>query len=208
MNKKLIEYIEDNIIPIYRKMDAAHRPNHVRRVIKHAMEIAADFDVNQELVYVIAAYHDIGMQFGRENHHLTGGEYLENDLFLNSIFSKDTIKTMKQAIEDHRASNDIPPRSIYGKIIAEADRDIHPDIVLKRTVQFGLNHHPELSFDAHFERVYHHIKEKYGPQGYLKLWLKTKRNQDGLKMIHKLLENDLKMKDKIKLIFDRENSKK
>ena len=45
-------------------------------------------------------------------------------------------------VEDHRASTDHEPRSIYGKIVAEADRIIDPDITLRRTVQYGLKQNP------------------------------------------------------------------
>jgi uncharacterized protein len=189
MEKELLQYLYQKIIPIYRHFDAAHQMDHVEVVIGNALEIAEALDVNQDMVYVIACFHDIGMQFGRENHHLTGGQFLYDDSVLPAYFTENERQVMKEAIEDHRASRPDVPRSIYGKIIAEADRDISPEVVMRRTVQFGIKHYPELDFDAHFERAYQHIFEKYGPNGYLKLWLKTKRNQEGLAHIHELLKN-------------------
>lgn len=187
MEEKLTQYLEQHIIHMYQQFDMAHRKDHVYKVIKNSLLIAKDYQVNMDMVYVIACYHDIGMKFGRNDHHITGGQFLYLDTFLKDYFDENQRQVMKEAIEDHRASKEEPPRSIYGKIIAEADRDIDPDIIILRTVQFGFKHYPNLNEDEHLLRAFDHIKEKYGPNGYLKLWLKTKKNQDGLKKIHTLL---------------------
>jgi len=194
MKRALKTYLNQQIIPMYQSFDQAHQMNHVRTVIKNALDIAKDYDVNQDMVYVIACYHDIGMKFGRNDHHLTGGLFLFEDETLKLYFTAEERTLMKEAVEDHRASRKEAPRSMYGKIIAEADRDIDPDIVILRTVLFGFKHHPDLNEEEHFERAYAHIVEKYGPNGYLKLWLDTKKNQDGLKKIHELLEHHDLMK--------------
>ena len=39
-----------------------------------------------------------------------------------------------EAVEDHRASLPYEPRSLYGKIISEADRDLDFERILKRTL--------------------------------------------------------------------------
>lgn len=194
MNEVLKQYLEENIITLYQHFDLAHQKNHVYNVIEHSFEIAKDYEVNLDMVYVIACYHDIGMKFGRNDHHLTGGLFLYEDLFLRDWFTEDERIVMKEAIEDHRASKEQPPRSIYGKIIAEADRDIDPDTIILRTVQFGFKHYSDLSEDEHLQRAFDHIKEKYGPNGYLTLWLNTKRNQDGLDCLHALLRDSDKLK--------------
>ncbi|MBU1141742.1 MAG: HD domain-containing protein [Firmicutes bacterium] len=197
MEQKLKQYLDENIIDMYQHFDMAHQKNHVYAVIENSLAIAKDYDVNLDMVYVIACYHDIGMKFGRNDHHLTGGQFLFDDKFLENWFDLDKRMIMKEAIEDHRASRIVPPRSIYGKIIAEADRDINPDIIFLRTVQFGLKHYPDLDENEHFERAYEHIKDKYGPNGYLKLWLKTEKNQSGLRRIHELILEPEKMKSVI-----------
>ncbi len=194
MKEVLKQYLEQHIINLYQQFDLAHQKNHVYKVIEQSLEIAKDYDVNLDMVYVIACYHDIGMKFGRNDHHLTGGLFLYEDTFLKDWFNEEERLIMKEAIEDHRASREEPPRSIYGKLIAEADRDINPDTIILRTVQFGFKHYPDLSEDEHLQRAFDHIKEKYGPDGYLKLWLKTKKNQDGLNTIHTLLLNPDKLK--------------
>lgn len=187
---ELVEHLYLNVLAKYQMFDQAHQNDHVHQVLKTSLEIANQLDdVRLDLVYVIAFYHDIGNLFGRDDHHLTGAKYLEDDQMIQKYFSKDDIKIMKEAIEDHRASHDAPPRTIYGKIIAEADRDIIPEIIIKRTVQFGLSHYPKISQEEHVVRALDHIEEKYGRNGYLKLWLDSKKNVEGLEAVRKLLEN-------------------
>ena len=206
MRKELINYLQEKIIPIYTHFDKAHQPDHVEKVIQNSLEIAKDYDLNQEMVYTIASFHDIGMQFGRKDHHLTGGLFLYNDGELMNYFSEEERIVMKEAVEDHRASNKVPPRSIYGKIIAEADRDITAEIVLLRTVQFGFKHYPDITKEEHIERAYNHVLEKYGPQGYLTLWLETKKNREGLNEIHQLLSHRSEMEKMIETLYENEKN--
>lgn len=204
LNQDLINYLKEHIIPLYQTFDEAHREDHVIKVIGDALDIAKDYDVDLNMVYTIACFHDVGIQFGRENHHITGGLFLYDDSYLKSIFSVHERIIMKEAVEDHRASNNQYPRSIYGKIIAEADRQISYETICKRTIQFGFKHYPHLPMDEMIDRAILHIKEKYGEQGYLKLWLKTKSNQEGLKKIHDLLKDEEKMKAFLKDIYFKE----
>ena len=194
MEKSLLTYLYQQIIPIYRHFDQAHQMDHVETIIINSLEIAKEYDVDMDMVYVIACFHDIGIKYGRNDHHLTGGLFLYKDEELKKYFTEEQRIIMKEAVEDHRASNEHEPRSIYGKIIAEADRDIDPNIVILRTVQYSLKHYSELDFEEHFQRAYNHIEEKYGPNGYLKLWLETKKNREGLNQIHQLLKNKNEIK--------------
>jgi uncharacterized protein len=204
MNDALKNYLHDYILPIYHTFDRAHQEDHVLKVIEESITIAKDYELNMSMVYTIACYHDIGMQFGREDHHLTGGRFLYEDDHLKTFFSEAERKMMKEAIEDHRASRKEPPRSIYGKIIAEADRDIVAETIILRTVQFGFKNYPHLTKEEHKERAYLHIKEKYGPDGYLQLWLKTKKNQEGLNKIHALLIEKNEMEKMIETFYENE----
>ena len=192
-------YVKNSILPMYGKFDKAHQVDHANMVIEESLEIAKDHSVNLEMVYVIAAYHDLGLQFGRQNHEKNSGKILEEDQELKKWFNSMQIEIMKAAVEDHRASSKIEPRSIYGMIVAEADRLIHYETILYRTIQFGLKNYPNYSKEEQFERTYQHLVEKYGVTGYLKLWLKSQKNLKGLKIIHNELEN----KDKVKMDFEK-----
>ena len=181
MNQQLVEYIESEIIPRYASFDEAHRVDHARTVIEESLKLAkiagqAGNDINIDMVYAIAAYHDTGLCEGRENHHLVSGRIIREDGTLRRWFTEDQIETMAQAAEDHRASSDHEPRSIYGRIVAEADRIIDGETIVRRTIQFGLSHYPELDRQQHWERMCAHLKEKYDYGGYLKLWIPGSSN--------------------------------
>ncbi|MBO7233347.1 MAG: HD domain-containing protein [Bacteroidales bacterium] len=170
-------------------------------VISRALDLAEFYPVDKEMIYVSAAYHDLGLVAGRENHHLVSGEILRNDARLLEWFSASQIETMAQAAEDHRASAQREPRSIYGKIIAEADRLIDPILVIERTLQYGHKHYPQLSKEEHFNRAIQHLHEKYGPQGYLKLWIPESPNAVALKELHALMADDAKLRAIMESLF-------
>lgn len=180
MNRDLKSYIEEKIIPQYATFDEAHRIDHARTVIEQSLKLADYYDVNRDMVYTAAAYHDTGLCEGRERHHLVSGRIIREDLILRKWFSEVQIKTMAQAAEDHRASSNHEPRSIYGRIVAEADRIIDGETIVRRTIQYGLSHYPELDREGHWERMCAHLKEKYDYGGYLKLWIPESPNASRL----------------------------
>ena len=143
VTQSIRDYVEARIIPLYDKFDKAHRRDHVRVVISQSMDLAAQMDVDADMVYVIAAYHDIGLCEGREHHHEVSARMLLADNELRKWFSESQLQTMAEAVEDHRASSDHAPRSLYGRIVAEADRFIDPNTIVRRTVQYGMEHYPE-----------------------------------------------------------------
>ena len=193
---RLLQYIQGKVLPCYEGVDPAHGLDHILTVTQNALSIAKHYDVDPELVYVIASYHDIGIRYGRDDHHLTSGKWLYEDSILRIFFSEEDVLLMKEAVEDHRASNKNPPRSIYGAIIAEADRDLNPDHVIDRCAQFAIAHNPKANDEQLVQICLHHLKEKYGDGGYLKLYLYAPSNVDGLKNIRALLR-DGKMETKV-----------
>ncbi len=121
MNTGLTLYIEREILPRYNGFDKAHREDHARMVIAQSLEIARHNAVNMEMVYAIAAFHDLGIGVDRKTHHLVSGRIVRKDPRLQEWFSPEEIETIVQAVEDHRTSSGHEPRSIYGKIVAEGD---------------------------------------------------------------------------------------
>ena len=105
---------------------------------------------------------------------------------------------MKEAIEDHRASNKQAPRSIYGKIVAEADRIIDPEVTLRRTVQYGLSHYPEMDKEQQYARFSKHLNDKYAEGGYLKLWIPQSDNAERLAELRKLIMDE----EELQRVFD------
>ena len=195
---KLCEHIRERIIPQYVNFDKAHRIDHVEKVIEESMKLALHYEVNSAMVYTIAAYHDLGLCEGREFHHIVSGKILFADETLWQWFTDDQMLQMKEAIEDHRASNKQAPRSIYGKIVAEADRIIDPEITLRRTVQYGLSHYPEMDKEHQCERFRKHLADKYAEGGYLKLWIPQSDNAGRLAELRQLITNE----ERIRRVFD------
>ena len=183
----LVEFVETNILPQYTQFDRAHNLEHVTRVIRNAMELVRTTGADINMVYVIAAYHDLGMSGPRAVHHLTGGKILAADARLKRWFSAEQIKIMKEAVEDHRASASHSPRSLYGKIIAEAARDIVPEVVFQRTIEFGLANYPELDDEQQWQRFAKHMDEKYSVNGYIRLWIPGSPNERRLNELRSII---------------------
>lgn len=190
VNQELVDYVERNIIPLYDHFDKAHRRDHVQMVIRQSMELAGQLEVDADMVYAIAAYHDVGLCEERERHHIVSGQMLLADDELRKWFTDSQLQTMAEAVEDHRASSDHAPRSLYGRIVAEADRFIDPVTIIRRTVQYGLEHYPELDKEAHFERTLQHLHEKYGRNGYLHLWFDNSSNAERLEQLRQMMEDE------------------
>ena len=190
VNPALVEYIEREILPRYDHFDQAHQRDHVAMVIQQSLDIASRLDVDTDMVYAIAAYHDTGLCKGREHHHEVSAQIIKADQNLRQWFTEEQILVMADAAEDHRASAKQAPRTIYGRIVAEADRFIDPDTIVRRTIQYGLDHYPELSREEQYQRMLTHLKEKYGRNGYLKLWFPDSPNAVRLERLHDMIDDE------------------
>ena len=201
INPDLQAYIEAEIIPRYDGFDKGHRRDHVQAVISQALSLAAFYDVDPDLVYTAAAYHDTGLCEDRETHHLVSGRIIRADVQLREWFSPEQIETIAQAAEDHRASSGHAPRTIYGRLIAEADRLIVPETVIRRTVQYGFAHYPELDKEGHYQRTLQHLHEKYGRGGYLHLWFDNSPNAERLEKLRQMMEDEALLRQKFEEYF-------
>ena len=199
-------YIYEEIVPRYAGFDAAHKEDHALTVIGQSMQLfdereswlrehpdmAEEWseDIDRHVLKMAAACHDLGLVNGRDRHHLDSGVIIRNDSRLKDWFSTEQIETIAQAAEDHRASGKSEPRSLYGKIVAEADRVIDTETIIRRTLQFGQKHYPDLSREEHIERAVSHLKEKYGRGGYLKLWIPWSDNARRLNELQDLIADE------------------
>ena len=204
----LVEFVETQILPRYAGFDKAHNLEHVTRVIRRSLGLVRSTGADINMVYVIAAYHDLGMSGPRAIHHLTGGRILAQDARLRRWFSPDQIQLMREAVEDHRASASHAPRSIYGKIVAEADRDLSPDQVFRRTVQFGLANYPEKSKEEQWERFQQHMQQKYSEAGYIRLWLPQSPNEQSLRQLRSTIASPVQLRKEFERYFTEETNGK
>lgn len=194
MDSELKAYIESEILPRYDHFDAAHRRDHADLVISQSLELARQNSADEQMAYVIAAYHDTGLCEGRDQHHIVSGRIIREDKNLLRWFLPEQIETMAQAAEDHRASSDHAPRSLYGRIVAEADRYIEAESIIRRTIQFGFDHYPQLSREEHYQRMVAHLKEKYGYGGYLHLWFADSPNALRLEQLRKIIADEAQLR--------------
>lgn len=169
INQEIKNYIEKNIFPDYQKNDSGHNIDHIKYVLERSLKFAKTVpNINLDMVYVIASFHDIGHHIDAKNHEQVSSEILEKDEFIKNYFTKEELKTMVEAVIDHRASLEYEPRSIYGKIVSSADRNTDIDIPLKRTYSYRLEHFPNATLDEIIEESRQHIIDKFGSNGYAK----------------------------------------
>lgn len=192
---ELKTYIDKKIIPRYRKFDLAHNEDHVKYVIKQCIKLAKLYNVDLNMSYTIGAYHDLGLGKGREGHEKESAKILREDKNLKKWFNKDQIQIMADAVEDHRASLEYEPRSIYGKIVSDADRVLDPEITIKRAINFGLVNFPNYTKEEHFNRVYNYLLSKYSETGYAKFWLNKSDSFKKLEEFRKILRDKKKFLD-------------
>lgn len=200
----LVEFIETQILPQYANFDKAHSLEHVTRVIRRSLELVRATGVDVNMAYTVAAYHDLGMSGPRAVHHITGGKILASDARLKRWFSAEQIKVMKEAVEDHRASASHAPRSIYGKVIAEADRDLSVDVVFRRAVQYGLDKYPELDEEKQWLRFREHMESKYSERGYIKLWIQNSPNEKSLRELRTIIADEKLLRQQFNRFYSEE----
>lgn len=195
LNKKLVEYIETHIFPEYNKNEAGHNINHILSVINRSFEISKNYNVNLNIVYTIAAFHDIWHHIDRKNHEKVSADIMISDNNLKKFFNKEELNIIKLAIEDHRASSGIEPRNIYGKIISAADKTLTIPSAISRTYSYTLEHFPSLSKQEILEEIYNHLNNKFGKNGYAKIYIKDEQFENFKNELIELLEDRNKFYD-------------
>ena len=190
INKDLKEYIEKNIFPEYSKNEQAHNIDHIKYVISRSFKFADTIpNINYDMVYTVASYHDIGHHINSKTHEIISAEIMYNDNKLKDFFNDEQRKTIKEAIEDHRASSNHEPRSIYGKIVSTADRNNTVEACLRRSYSYNKKLHPEYNDEQIFEDCHFHLNDKFGENGYAKFFFKDEEYEKFLTEIRELLSD-------------------
>lgn len=202
MNSELIKYIENEIFPLYTRNEEGHGIKHIETVINKSLELSKKYDVDLDMVYTIAAYHDLGHYIDRKTHEIISAEIFIKDENIKKWFTDEQRRIIKEAIEDHRASSGHEPRSIYGKIVSTADRTIIDiDHTIRRSYSYGIKNYPNLNKEQQIERVYQHLREKYGEEGYAKIYLEDKEFEDALQNLRKALSDKSKFIERAKEVI-------
>lgn len=184
-------FLEREIVPLYDNFDAGHGRDHVHTVMSQSLSLASHYpEVDTCLLLTAAAYHDLGLAFGRDEHHIHSARIVRDDQRLRHWFNEEEINIIAEAAEDHRASSGHEPRTIYGRIVAEADRIIDSETIVRRALQYGMSHEPGLDREAKYRRLMDHMLEKYAEGGYLKLWIPYGDNARRLKEFRQTLADE------------------
>lgn len=198
VNLKLQIYILKKILPQYKQLDAAHNKKHIKYVISRSVKIAKFYGQDVNMAYCIAAFHDIGMLYGRKQHELRGADIIANDNEIKKLFNLDQMKKMMAAIKEHRASYKGSYTSIYSQIISQADRSFDINLMVERSLKFGIAYFPDYSYEQHYQRTYKYLKQKYGREGYVHMVLDYMPDLQRIEKIQKIIED----RKAFRLIFD------
>ncbi len=167
IRKELIDCLDKTLQFHYSQNDKGHSIQHAKYVINRSLKFAEEIEnINYEMVYCIAVYHDVAHHINAKNHEILSAQMLSEDNSLKQFFSIEQIRIMSEAVEDHRSSMDGEPRSIYGKIVSSADRNTDVTTTLKRCYLYNRRHYPELSEDEVIEECRIFNIKKFGINGY------------------------------------------
>lgn len=195
MDKKLKQYIIKNIKSKYKTFDKGHNTAHYNFVTTNCVNYGKQLqekgmDIDLDIAYIVGAYHDIGIMYGREGHALSSGKIVRSDTTLAQYYTKETIELIAQAVEDHSSHLTYEPRSIYGKIVADADRNNTQYLVFSRPIKYGLKNEPKsYTKEQHLDRVYNFVNQKFGKNGYVKYWLDIPDTRKEQQKVWELLDD-------------------
>lgn len=194
VNKNLEDYIEKKVLPQYDANNVGgHGKEHIETVINRSFEIIKEFnlDVNKDMVYTIAAFHDIGYKENPDQHEEVSSEKFKQDKEIAKFFNDEQIKVIAEAIVDHRASLEYEARSIYGKIVSSADRETSVENMLTRSILYQADKHKaeNPTIEQVIEYSYKKLSSKYGKGGYAKMYYPDKKYTQYLDKMQELLEN-------------------
>ncbi len=196
INPKLKEYVEREIFPEYEKNDKGHDINHIVQVLKRSFALSKQLeDINLNMVYVIAAFHDIGHHINKEEHEIVSANMFYENEKMKEFFTEEERTIIKEAIEDHRSSLEGEPRTIYGKLISSADKTPDLKTMVTRTRAYSMKHFKEMTEDEMFEREFNHLNEKFGSEGYAKCYIKDEEYEAFLNDMKEILSDIEKYKE-------------
>lgn len=194
IDKKLYDYLNLEILPKYNDNIGGHDVEHIKYVITRSFDLIDEFklDVNYDMVYTIAIFHDIGYKKDPDNHEKVSADMFNEDDYIKSFFTKEENTIIYEAIVDHRASLEYEARSIYGKIVSSADREISVKNMLIRSLRYQKDRHANENptLDEVIEYSFKKLFSKFSKSnGYAKMYYKDKKYIDYVDKINVLLEN-------------------
>lgn len=192
VNQDLYNYVTNDIFKMYELNGKSHNKDHVNDVLNRALEISEKYnDLNKDMLFTAVAFHDVGDHIDRKNHEIISAQIMMEDKYLNNFFNSEQKEIIKQAIEDHRSSKGKIPKSIYGKILASADKNIDVNGYFYKACEYQLEHYKENTEDQQLDKVYEHAVEKFGKNGYAvdKYYVQDDKYTKYLQQLQDLIED-------------------
>lgn len=132
---KIVENVRDELIKrcnIYNKKHNYDFWNdHIKYVVKNAIELAKKYNADVEIVELGALLHDIAMpsEYGpREEHNVYGVEIAE-EVLTKMNYPEDRKERVKECVLRHRGSKDLPRNTVEEQCVADADVLAHFDCI-------------------------------------------------------------------------------
>ena len=211
VNPELKQYIESTLFPQYESLNGeAHGIGHIKQVIQRTYEIGDEYEesnpdqepLNANIAYITAAYHDIGDHVNRKKHHIISAEMMMADKGLDAFVTPEEKLIIKEAIEDHRASKEEIPRTIYGRLVLTADRNNELQDFFERRIKTSMERHPEFTEEQILDEVYKSSYKKFGRNSGYALkkpgYLPSKKLEAHFERITELLDDEEKFKEEAK----------
>ena len=108
---------------------------------------------------------------------------------------------MKAAILEHRSSYCGSYTSIYSKILSQADRSFDLNLMIERSILYGLANFPQYDYQQHLRRTYDYLVKKYGKMGRVYMVLDYAPDKVKQQEIYKLLDSEQEFEMLFKKIF-------
>lgn len=197
VNSKLREYVEENVFPLWEANDKGHGPIHRTEVIRRIFALNETFhlDLDPNLLFTIASYHDVGKYIDHKRHHLIAAEKFMEDVGMRKFFTDDERIIIKEAIEDHRSSKEDEPRSVYGKLISSADRNTTIEMVFIRSFFVAKDRMPDMNIEEYLDYTVNRLRNRYGEENPENMFFEDEVYQVFLKDMRNLLSRPDDFKD-------------
>lgn len=163
---KLRDYVEKKVFPLWELNDKGHGPIHRTEVIRRIFALNETFqlNLNPNMLFVIASYHDVGKYIDHKKHHLIAAAKFMEDEQIKKFFTDNQRIIIKEAIEDHRSSKEDDPRSVYGKLISSADRNTTIEMVFIRSFFVAKDRMPDMNINEYLDYTVNRLINKYSEE--------------------------------------------
>lgn len=124
---KIVERIKEELIKRCNTYNEKYNydfwNDHIKYVVKNAVELAKKYKADVEIVELGALLHDIAMpsEFGPREEHNVYGVKIAEELLTKFNYPQDRKERVKECVLRHRGSKDLPRNTIEEQCVADAD---------------------------------------------------------------------------------------